>query len=89
MEKLYHIKVLYRLPYRHTDKHECLLLVVADKEYNNKVPILLGTNVISYFLNDCKEKAGEQFLQRANLHVPWFLAFRCLHIRKKRNEKEL
>ena len=36
-----------------TDKHECLLLVVADTEYNNKVPILLGTNVISDFLNDC------------------------------------
>ena len=34
-----------------TDHHECLLLVVAETEYNRKVPILLGTNVISDFLN--------------------------------------
>ena len=40
-----------------TDRHECLLLVVAETEYNNTVPILLGTNVISDFLNNCKEKS--------------------------------
>ena len=53
-----------------------ILLVVPDTEYNLKVPFLPGTNVLVEFLNDCKIELGETFLQTANLHIPWYLAFR-------------
>ena len=67
--------------------HNCILLVVPDTEYNTNVPILLGTNVLVDFLNTCKESLGDKFLQSANLHTPWYLAFRCLVVRKRELKK--
>ena len=34
-------------------------------------------------MSECKENFGEQYLQRAELHNPWYLSFRMLHIREK------
>ena len=64
-----------------------ILLVVSDTEYNSNVPLLPGTNVLVEFLNDCKIDLGENFLQTANLHPPWYLAFRCILIREKELKK--
>ena len=64
-----------------------ILLVVPDTEYNLNVPLLLGTNVLVEFLNDCKIELGENFLQTANLYTPWYLAFRCIVIRQKELKK--
>lgn len=69
--------------------HECLLLVVPDTSYNHKSPILFGTNVISSFLDECKSQCGQQYLQRGKLHVPGFLAFRCMHLREKELKRNL
>ena len=51
--------------------HQCLLLVVPDTPYNKNTPILLGTNIISAFLDDCKLAKGEQFLQKRVQHLRW------------------
>ena len=59
-------------------KQPCLLLVVPDSDYNSQVPLLLGTNVLTIFLNECKSKHGNRFLQGADIHTPWYLAFRCM-----------
>ena len=64
-----------------------ILLVVPDIEYSLNVPLLLGTNVLVEFLNDCKVELGENFLQTANLHTLWYLAFRCIVIREKELKK--
>ena len=72
--------------------HNCILLVVPGTEYNTNVPILLGTNVLVEFLNTCKESLGDKFLQSANLHTPWYVAFRCLVVRErglKKNKNRL
>ena len=61
----------------------CLLLVTPDTKYASQVPVILGTNIMGEFLRECKDNFGNQYLQRANLHVPWFLAFRCIEIRDK------
>ena len=58
----------------------CLLLVVPDTRYNCKVPVLLGTNVLSHLLEECKVVHGARFLQKADLFTPWYLAYRCLSI---------
>ena len=65
-----------------SSQQTCLLLVVPDTEYNQGTPILLGTNVLSVFLNSCKEQHGEKSLQCASLQILWFLAFRCMVLRE-------
>jgi len=61
----------------------CLFLVVPDTDYNKSTPFLLGTNILNELMDCCKEQHGEQFLQKANLHTPWYIAFRCITIREK------
>ena len=43
---------------------------MPDTEYNLNVLLLLGTDVLVEFLNDCKIEFGEKILQTANLHAP-------------------
>lgn len=69
-----------------SDKPEtctCLFLVVNQTNYHETVPVLIGTNILSTLLNDTKERYGVRFLQRAKLHTPWYLAFRCIVLREK------
>lgn len=66
---------------------DCILLVVPDTDYHNKVPVLLGTNVLAEFLKTCKQTLGENFLQNAALHTCWCLAFRCMVIRGRELKK--
>lgn len=73
------------LPNEHVQS--CILLVVKDTEYNSTVPILLGTNVLTEFLKYCKEEVGDNYLQKAALHTPWYLAFRCISVREKELKK--
>lgn len=65
----------------------CLLLVVPDTNYNTQTPVLLGTNVLQELLNICKAKNGEKFEQTTDLHELWFLAFRCMLVRKRELKK--
>ena len=34
-------------------------------------------------MTTCQQEHGTRFLQRANLHTPWILAFRCITLREK------
>lgn len=64
-----------------------ILLVVPDTDYNKNVPILIGTNVLEEFLNNCKQTIGVNFLQNAALHTCWYLAFGCMVIRERELKK--
>ena len=67
-------------------KQPCLLLVVPDSTYNLNVP-LLGTNVLSTFMEECRHRHGSRFLQRkARYQGVWIsascrtrLPCRCMH----------
>ena len=63
--------------------HTCLFLVTPDTKFSESLPVIIGTNIINSLLIECKEKFGEQYLQRAELHNPWYLSFRMLHLREK------
>lgn len=39
----------------------CLLLVAPDTQYTARVPILLGTNILSSMMKSCKKKHGARF----------------------------
>ena len=62
---------------------ECLFLIVNDKSYHRSVPVLIGTNILSVLLTETKQKFGVRFLQKAKLHTPWYLAFRCMTLRER------
>ena len=64
------------------DNQTCLFLVVPESRYGKTVPVLLGTNILSCLMKSCKDKFGERYLQKAELHTPWYLSFRCMHIRE-------
>ncbi|VDI50633.1 Hypothetical predicted protein, partial [Mytilus galloprovincialis] len=66
----------------------CLFLVVPESRYSKTVPILLGTNILAEFMNTCKEKVGEKYLQDSALFTPWYLVFRCMTIREKTLKKK-
>jgi transposase InsO family protein len=70
----------------------CLLLVTPDTIYSSKTPVILGTNILNEFMQECKHNFGEQYLQKASLHTPWYLSFRAMAIRErnlKRNHNRL
>jgi len=60
-----------------------LLLVTPDTRYSAKTPVIIGTNILQDLMKECKEKHGDQFLQRANLHFPWYQSFRAITIRER------
>lgn len=64
-----------------------LFLIVPDTNYNLKVPVLIGTNILNELISDCKSQHGEQYLQTANLQTPWYLSMRCIAIRERELRK--
>ena len=67
----------------------CLLLVVPDTKYSARTPIILGTNILHEFMDQCKDNFGDQFLQKAKLHTPWYLSFRAIAIRQRELKKNM
>lgn len=65
----------------------CLFLVAPDSRYSATTPVVLGTNILSELLQECKNNAGERFLQNAKLHVPWYFCFRTMVLREKNLSK--
>lgn len=65
----------------------CLFLVVRETDYNKSTPLLLGTNILKEFLDNCRQEFGPLFLQKAALQTPWFLAFRCMVVRDRELRK--
>ena len=57
-----------------------ILLVVPNTEYNRRVPLLLGTNVLRSLVESCQKEVGTKFMQTMAQHTPWWLAFRHLNL---------
>ena len=61
----------------------CLFLTTPDTKYSERTSIIIGTNILNIFYEECRQNFGEQYLQKADLHTPWYLFFRCLTLREK------
>jgi len=61
-----------------------LFLVTPDTVFSERTPAIIGTNILKELLKDCKDTFGPQYLQRASLHTPWYLSFRCMAIRERK-----
>ena len=69
-----------------------ILLIVPDIECYTNLSLLLGTNVLSEFLANCRETLDENFFQNAALLTSCYLAFRCISVRQRqlrRNKNKL
>lgn len=71
------------VPTRREEESIYPILIVPDSNYNQTVPLLVGTNILHHILDDLKSQYGERFLQQANLFTPWYLAFRSLTLKEK------
>ena len=62
-----------------------LFLIVGYTDYQDRVPILIGTNILKTLKDNVMTEHGIRYLQNAALHTPWYLSFRCMN----QMEKEL
>lgn len=51
---------------------ECLVLQDTNYHQSAAIQLLLGTNILKTLLEDTKAVHGKRYLQKANLHTPWF-----------------
>lgn len=59
-----------------TDKRvSALVLVSPDQSYNEKVPLLVGTNVLRPLVLDCIKRGGTQFLKTLPIQASWGIAY--------------
>ena len=63
--------------------HNCLFLVVPDSNYNSAVPVLIGTNILSSFIDQLQGTYGDKYLQDAHLFTSVYMALRCLTLRER------
>ena len=68
-------------------KVNAILLVIPESNYNNSVPLLLGTNVLGVIMEILRKQEGEKYLQKSNLTTDWYLTFRSMHLREKELQK--
>jgi hypothetical protein len=52
--------------------------VVPDSNYNSAVPVLIGTNILSSFIDQLQGTYGDRYLQDAHLFTSVYMALRCL-----------
>ena len=45
---------------------QALVLVVPDNAYNQRVPLVIGTNILRECKDRCEEQGGADFLQRTH-----------------------
>ena len=66
-----------------TDKvFQMLVLVVQDNQYNQSVPLILGTNLAKQCQDVCQQMGGLAFLQRMAVSRVWKQAYGALRLEK-------
>ena len=66
----------------------CLFLIVPDSKYNAQVPVLIGTNILSSYMDELQYTYGDQYLQNAPLFTSVFMALRCLTLQEKKLKQQ-
>ena len=56
-------------------------------EFNRRVPVLLGTNVMEAYQMHLKNKFGANYIQKSKVSTPWKLGFQCLNAQARVADK--
>ena len=62
---------------------QALILVVPDNAYNQRVPLVIGTNIVRECKDRCEELGGVSFLQRSQTSSSWKRAYRSMRVRDR------
>ena len=62
---------------------QALVLVVPDNAYNQRVPLVIGTNIMRECKDRCEEQGGAGFLQRIHTSSAWKRAYRSMQVRER------
>ena len=62
---------------------QALVLVVPDNAYNQRVPLVIGTNVVRECKDRCEEQGGAGFLQRIHTSSAWKRAYQSMRVRER------
>ena len=74
------------------DNFKLLIFIFPNSNYNARVTMLIGTNIINRLLQITYDDYGSKYLQEADLDTTWYLAFCCLSLRQsnlQRNNNRL
>ena len=55
------------------------VLVMETTDYHESVPMLVGTNVISRYIEELRRIHGVRYLQKITLNGSWFLAYKSMN----------
>ena len=66
--------------------HSILALVVPQTEYNQRVPLVIGTNIIRLCKDKCTKRCGVRFLQKMDVPSPWRLAYKYLTVTSQQHQ---
>ena len=69
------------------EEMSCRMLIVPDTRYAQRVPVILGTNILKSVMDKPKQDHGVRYLQKLDLHGSWHLAFKCLCIQHHKVER--
>lgn len=61
----------------------CLLLVTPDTRYSQKVPIILGTNVLKPLMDATEQQHGTRFQQKVKMPDALYFTFRCMKLQNR------
>ena len=59
-----------------------LVLVVPDNYYDERVPVVIGTNVTKHYRDKCSERYGEDFIGKVQTSSPWQRAYKTLSLQE-------
>lgn len=60
---------------------QALSLVIPDNEYNQRVPLVVGTNIVRECKDRCEEVGGASFLRRLHTSSSWKRAYQSVRER--------
>ncbi len=69
------------------DEQTCSVLIAPDTPYNQKVPLLVGTNLLRVLEEDLQHRLGVQFPQRCSLPSSLDVRFHYLSLRERHLRK--
>ena len=61
---------------------QALVLVVLDDAPNQRVPLVIGTNIVRECKDRCEEQGGAYFLQRTHALSAWKRAYQSIRVRE-------
>lgn len=75
-----YIEVDLAVPALSIESITCLMLVTPDTDYSQRVPVIIGTNILRHVMGKVEGKYGIRYQQTAPMPDAWYFTFRCMKL---------